>query len=184
MARGGKTPSARPSASTMRQDQDQEMDPGPDMPLAEPIMTRVVNPAYARTVIELNQHKYNVPIAAENMANLTGNELAEAIREYRERQIRAQEEADQAEGSENSGDSRRSVFERLGGKGKEKSQKAQSKDKDNEVAKQRKLEELRERIRREEEEKLEQKIQKRLQLEEEKLLSRTQSKRTLKEISP
>ena len=136
MVRGGKTPSTRPSASTQRQDHDQEMDPVQDLLLAEPVMTRVVNPTDARTVIELNQQKYNnVPIAAEHLENLTSNELAEAIREYRERQIRAQEEIDRAEGSENSGDSRRSVFDRLGAKNKEKSQKAQSKNKENEASK-------------------------------------------------
>ncbi|KAL8114413.1 hypothetical protein AgCh_021315 [Apium graveolens] len=139
----------------------------------------------ARTLIELNQYKYtNVPVAEEHMANLTSEELAEAIRLYRQEQTRLQEEAELEEESEESGDSqqsKKSVFDRIGAKGK-KSKKDQSK-KESEAAKQRKLEEVREQIRKEEEAKLELKIQKRMQLEEEKL-AKSRSKRTRRDPTP
>ena len=132
-------------------------------------------------MIEMNQYKYaSVHLADEHMANLTAGDLAEAIRTYRERQIEAQEEADQREESSDSGQSRRSVFDRLGKSKGKTTQKAQSKDKQDDDAKQKKLAEVRERIRKEEEEKLELKIQKRMQQEEERLAGKSRSKRTRK----
>ncbi|KAL8120547.1 hypothetical protein AgCh_017651 [Apium graveolens] len=86
---------------------------------------------------------------------------------------------------EESGDSqqsKRSVFDCIGAKGK-KSKKDQGK-KETEAAKQRKLEEVREQIRKEEEAKLELKIQKRMQLEEDKLLAKSRSKRTRRDPTP
>lgn len=60
--------------------------------------------------------------------------------------------------------------------------KPQSKNRDNETTKQKKLKEVREKIRMEEEKMLELKIQKRMQLEQERLLRRFHSKRTRREI--
>ncbi|KAL8146639.1 hypothetical protein AgCh_004391 [Apium graveolens] len=182
MARAGKSTACRPSASTQVQDQDhsQAHEPGGDretlqeQPLTQhtPVLERLVTPRDARNVMELNQYKYtNVPIAEEHMANLTSNELAEAIRLYRDEQARLQIKYEQDEEQEESGDSqqsRRSVFDRIGAKEK-KSQKEPSK-KETEATRKKKLEEIREQIRKEEEAKLEQKIQKRMQLEE-RLLS-------------
>ncbi|KAL8135211.1 hypothetical protein AgCh_010032 [Apium graveolens] len=114
-----------------------------------------------RSLIELNQYKYtNVSVAEEHMANLTSDELAEAIRLYRQEQTRLQEEAELEEESEESGDSqqsKRSVFDRIGAKGK-KNKKDQGNKKEAEAAKQRKLEKVQEQIRKEEEAKLELKI--------------------------
>lgn len=87
MARG-KTLSNRPSTNTQRQILDPSEDPVQPEPIVKPVLTRVVTQGDARTMIDLNQYKYtNVLGAAEHMANLTGNELAEAIRLYRERQL-------------------------------------------------------------------------------------------------
>ena len=138
MARSGKNTSGRPSASAQVQEPDhsQALDPGAEretfqeQPLHTPVMERIVNTRDARTLIELNQHKYtNVPVAEEHMANLTSDELAEAIRLYRQEQTRLQEEAELEEEPEESGDSqqsKRSVFDRIGAKGK-KSKKDQGK---------------------------------------------------------
>ncbi|KAL8108345.1 hypothetical protein AgCh_024709 [Apium graveolens] len=126
-----------------------------------PVVERIVNTRDARSFIEHNQYKYtNVPVAEEHMANLTSDELAEAIRLYRQEQTRLQEEAELAEEPEESGDSQQSkrfVFDRIEAKGK-KSKKDQGNKKEAEAAKQKRLEEMREQIKKEEEAKLELKI--------------------------
>ncbi|KAL8133528.1 hypothetical protein AgCh_008843 [Apium graveolens] len=103
-----------------------------------PVVERILNTRDARSLIELNQYKYtNVPVAEEHMANLTSDELAEAIRLYRQEQTRLQEEAELEEEPEESGDSqqsKRSVFDRIGAKGK-KSKKDQCNKKEAEAAK-------------------------------------------------
>ncbi|KAL8148064.1 hypothetical protein AgCh_005414 [Apium graveolens] len=174
IARLGKHTSGRLSASTQVQESDhsQALDPGADkevfqeQPLQHtPVVERIVNTRDARSLIELNQYKYtNVPVAEEHMANLTSDELAEAIRLYRQEQTWLQEEAEleeePEEEPEESGDSqqsKRSVFDRIGAKGK-KSKKDQGNKKEAEATKQKRLEELREQIRKEEEAKLELKI--------------------------
>ncbi|KAL8120268.1 hypothetical protein AgCh_017430 [Apium graveolens] len=151
-------------------DHSQAIDPGAEretfqeQPLHTPVVERIVNTRDVRTLIELNQYKYtNVPVAEEHMANLTSDELAEAIRLYKQEQARLQEEAELEEEPEESGDSqqsKRSVFDQIGTKGK-KRKKDQTK-KEAEAAKQRKLEEL----------------------EEEKLLAKSRSKRTRKDPTP
>ncbi|KAL8098868.1 hypothetical protein AgCh_031549 [Apium graveolens] len=107
---------------------EEALDPGAkretfqEQPLHTPVVERIVNTRDARTLMELNQYKYtNVPMAEEHMANLTSDELAEAIRLYRQEQTRLQEEAKLEEEPEESGDSqqsKRSVFDRIGAKGK------------------------------------------------------------------
>ncbi|KAL8135945.1 hypothetical protein AgCh_010532 [Apium graveolens] len=137
-------------------------------------------------VIELSQYKYtNVPVAEEYMTNLTSHELAEAIRLYRDEQARAQIEYEQDDEQEESGDSqqsRRSVFDRIGAK--EKKNKKKPSRKETEATRKKKLEEMREQIRREEEAKLELKIQKMMQLEKEMLLAKTKGKRTRRDPTP
>ncbi|KAL8157795.1 hypothetical protein AgCh_002487 [Apium graveolens] len=131
MLRAGQHTSGRPSASTQVQELDhsQAQDPGADQETLQeqplqytPVMERTVNTRDVRTLIELNQYKYiNVPVAEEQMANLTSNELAEAIRLYRQEKTWLQEEAKLEEEPEESGDSqqsKRSVFDRIGAKGK------------------------------------------------------------------
>ncbi|KAL8127351.1 hypothetical protein AgCh_014318 [Apium graveolens] len=130
MARPGKHTSGRPSASTQVQEPDhsQALDPGADREAFHEqllqhtlVVDIIVNTRDARSLIELNQYKYtNVPVAEEHMANLTSDELAEAIRLYRQEQTRLQEEAELEEEPEESGDSqqsKRSVFDRIGAKG-------------------------------------------------------------------
>ncbi|KAL8147058.1 hypothetical protein AgCh_004689 [Apium graveolens] len=63
-------------------------------------------------------------------------------------------------------------------------QKDQGKKKETEVTKQKRLEEMREQIRKEKEAKLELKIQKRMQLKEEKLLAKSRIMRTQREPTP
>ncbi|KAL8156285.1 hypothetical protein AgCh_001402 [Apium graveolens] len=104
MARPGNHTSGRPSASTHVQEQNhsEALDPGADreafqeQPLQHtPVVERIVNTRDSRSLIELNQYKYtNVPVAEEHMTNLTSDELAEAIRLYRQEQTRLQEEAE------------------------------------------------------------------------------------------
>ena len=84
----------------------------------------------------------------------------------------------ESEDSRNSHQSRGSVFDQLGEKAKKKKQK------ESDATKQRILVERRERIRKEEEEKLEQKIALRVQLEEEKLTKGSRFKRYRKEMTP
>ncbi|KAL8088551.1 hypothetical protein AgCh_038365 [Apium graveolens] len=154
MSRSGKYTSGRPSASTQVQEPDHPhaQDPGVDQetlqeqpPQHTPVLERIINPRDARSLIKLNQYKYtNVPVAKEHMANLTSNELAEAIRLYRQEQARIQEEAELVDEPEESGDSqqsKRSVFDRIRAKGK-KNQKDQGNKKEAELAKQKRLEEL------------------------------------------
>ncbi|KAL8125255.1 hypothetical protein AgCh_012802 [Apium graveolens] len=182
----------RNTSEVQEPDHSQALEPGDEretfqeQPLHTPVVERIVNTRDARTLIELNQYKYtNVPVAKEHMASLTSDELAEAIRLYRQEQTRLQEEAEVEEEPEESGvsqQSKRSVFDRIGAKGK-KIKKDQSK-KEVEAAKQRKLEEVREQIRKEEVAKLELKIQKRMQLEEKKLLAKSRSKRTWRDPTP
>lgn len=55
----------------------------------------------------MNQYKYaDVPLTASQMANLTGHELAEAIRMYKDRMARNREKDENAEDSEDSGNTR------------------------------------------------------------------------------
>ncbi|KAL8103715.1 hypothetical protein AgCh_028062 [Apium graveolens] len=170
MARPGNNTSGRPSASTQVQEPNhsQALDLGADreafqeQPLQHtPVVERIVNTRDARSLIKLNQYKYtNVPVAEEHMANLTSDELAEAIRLYRQEQTRLQEETELEEEPEESGDfqeAKRSVFDRIGAKGK-KIKKDQGNNKEAEAAKRKRLEEMQEQIRKEEEAKFELKI--------------------------
>ncbi|KAL8155418.1 hypothetical protein AgCh_000706 [Apium graveolens] len=129
-------------------DKEKERVRSADPPLVQPltqdtpVLERIVTPRDARNLIELNQYKYtNVPVAEEHMANLTSNKLAEAIRLYREEQARDQIEYEHEDNQEESGDSqqsRRSIFDRIGAKGK-KNQKEQSK-KETEATRKKRLE--------------------------------------------
>lgn len=72
----------------------------------------------------MNQYKYSDPFKTTHLENLTRDDIAEAIRQYREKvQVRtqAQLEPEQAENSEWSGNSQRSwgsVFDRIGERGR------------------------------------------------------------------
>ena len=85
MVRGSKS-TQRQSASIPRQEPNQVQDTPVQVP-AVPVLERIgIGPNDARVAIEMNQYKYtDVPLAATQMEDLTRDDIAEAIRQYRER---------------------------------------------------------------------------------------------------
>lgn len=157
-----------------------------------PVLRRIgFGPRNARVTIEVNQFKYtDVLLTSMHMANLTKEDLAEAIRAYwtRNQPPPEPEQAKNSEGSGNSHRSRDSVFDCIGDKGKgpqkKTTHKAQNENRDDEAEKIKKLAKLRDKIRQEEHAKLELKVQKRIREEKDKILRKSRSKRTHRDIGP
>ena len=152
-------------------------------PQAEPQAS--IQAGDGRILIEKNKHKHpNASVEQALMEGLTVDQITDALRAYTattklKRPI-PEEQPKLSEGSERSHHSRRSVFERINDKTIRKEKRNQDKadsgdlrreiEKETEKAKLRSILELRDRIRKEEEAKLEEIIRQRIEEEEDAIL--------------
>ncbi|KAK1383956.1 hypothetical protein POM88_021691 [Heracleum sosnowskyi] len=160
---------------------------GNQIPPVLTLASQVIRPGDARVNIEVNKYKYtDLALEPGQMENLTGEQVAEAIRLYNQTRNKEQDQCENSHHPEGSHRSR-SVFDRIGDKDKDterRPHRTRSRNNDEETEKLKRLAEMREKIQAEEQARLDLRVQKRIQEEEAWILGKTSEKRRTRAPSP